>query len=296
MNWQTLILLHALIGPFSILAMRAVAKQRSAAHWPFTVNAGMFSFAYLTGLALLPFMSPVNFSSLTQYWPWFIGGGICFALTNAFWYKVLAHLDAGISGILSTLGVLFTIVLAALVLHEDLSVSQAVGGFLLLAAICYILTVAKQPGAHRLHSKSWLLGLTFSIIGGVFFAIALVNEKFLLGKMPTSSYFLFGWGGQALMAYVTALIFERRHFGLLLRPKIGPLVAVGGITRGIAGYFFIMSQIKSNNVALVTVVANIKLILIVLFGAWLLNERQKLTEKLTAAFLALAGLSIIFWK
>jgi drug/metabolite transporter (DMT)-like permease len=260
------------------------------------VNAGMYSYLYVIGLLALPFLEPLNAQAFSRYWLWFLGGGICFALGNIFGYKVVTHLDAGISAVLGTIGTLFTIALAALVLHEELSPRQAVGGFIILAAICYVLTVARQPGKHRMHRKSWLVGLGFSLLASIFYTLAIVNEKFLLSKSSASTYLLFGWGAQLLTAYALALMFQRSKFRLILRPSIFKLTFLGGITRGLSGLLFILALVKSNNVALMTVVTNLKLIIIVLLGAWLLNEKQKITEKLTAAFLALAGLSIILWK
>jgi len=91
-------------------------------------------------------------------------------------------------------------------------------------------------------------------------------------------------------------VFQRKKFKLLFKPAVFKITFLGGITRGLSGALFILALVKSNNVALMTVITNLKLIIIVLLGAWLLSEKQKLTEKLTAAFLALAGLSIILWK
>ena len=280
----------------SFLATRSIAKQKIAANNALAINAGMFVFVYLMRMLLLPFLPPANESVLWQYLPWFVLGGLAFTLSNVFYYKVLTHLDAGISGILGTLGVLFTIILAALVLHEDLNSSQAIGSFILLASVCYVLAIARQPGKHHKQSRSWLIGLGFALAGGVFFAIALVNENYLLKHMSVSSYMAFGWAWQVIIAVLVAVLFQRKGLRLLKKPGILKLTIVGGGLRGLSGYLFVLSQIKSHNVALITVASNIKLIFITLLAAWLLKERQKLLEKLTAAFLALAGLAVILWK
>ena len=296
MNWQILILGQAFLVSLSLLAMRAIAKQKIAVNGALAVNAAMTSCIYLTRLLVAPFMPAPDSSVFIHYLPWFIYGGLAFTLTNYFGYKVLTHLDAGITGILGTLGTLFTIILAALVLHEDLNSSQAIGAFVLLSSICYVLAIARQPGKHRKQTKSWLIGLCFAIGSSIFFSTAVVNEKFLLSKMSVSTYLEYGWIWQVIIAIGAALIFQRKQLKLLLKPSIMKLAFVGGMLRGISGFLFVYAQIKSNNVALVTIVGNFKLIFITLLGAWLLNERQKLLEKLTASFLALAGLAIIFWK
>lgn len=296
MSWQILILANVLLVSVSLLAVRAVARKKEARNSALVVNAGMFTFLYAFGLMMLPFLEPVQAQVFRDYWPWFLAGGLSFALGNAFGYKVVTHLDAGIASVLGTVGTLFTIILAGLVLHEDLSSTQAIGSFIILSAVCYVLTVARQPGKHRMHGKSWLIGLGFSLLASVFFTLAIVNEKFLLSKSGASTYLLFGWGAQFIMAYLLAIAFQRKKFKLIFKPSIFKLTVLGGITRGLSGLLFILALVKSDNVALMIVVSNFKIIVIVLLGAWLLNEKQKITEKLTAAFLALAGLSIILWN
>ena len=154
MSWQTLILAQVLLVSVSAICIRAIAKKKQTSDAAYVVNAGMITFLYGVGLIFIPFLEPANTLVFFHYLPWFIGGGLCFGLGNAFGYKVMAHLDAGLAAVLGVVGTLFTIFLAALVLHEDLNSRQVVGAFIILSAVCYVLTIARQPGKHRMHSKS----------------------------------------------------------------------------------------------------------------------------------------------
>jgi len=69
-----------------------------------------------------------------------------------------------------------------------------------------------------------------------------------------------------------------------------------GVLRAATGIFFILALVKSNNVSLVTVVANFRIIIVAVLAGWLLGERQFYYKKLAAAAVSVIALSIIFWN
>ncbi|MGH7156681.1 MAG: EamA family transporter [Candidatus Saccharimonadales bacterium] len=296
MSWHLLILANTFLAAISYIIYRAAARKHTSNHQALAVNAGFYVFQYLAELCVLPFLGHIDSGKFWQYLPWFLAGGAGFAIANLFLYKLLSHIDAGLSSVLGTLNVLFTILFAALVLHEDLNTPEIIGSLILLFAISYVVLVVRKPGGHRRTSRAWLWGLWFALLAGVFYGAAAVNEKFLVGHMNLATYMLFGWSGQVLMAIVMGFgIRPQSAWKFVTKPKTLRLIAAGGVTRGAAGLLFLLALVRANNVAVVTVVSNFRLILIVLLGAVFLKERQKIPEKLFASLLALAALAIIFW-
>lgn len=294
MNWQTLILGNSVLIAISILAVRAIAREKYAAQSGLVISAAQTAVQYVSILLFLPFIGSINFSGFSQYWLWFLGGGLAFAFGHFFTYKLLSYLDAGLSSVLSTLYVPFTLLFAALVLHEELNIAQAAGGFVLLLAVCYGLLIARDSKHHTV-KRPWLWGLIFAVLASVALAVALVNEKYLLGHMSIATYIAFGWAGQVVTSQAIAFR-NRSQLKIFRRSKILYLTLTAGTTRALSGLMFISSQVKSNNVALVAISSNFRLIIIILLGAWLLKERQKLPQKLLAAGISVIGLAIIFWK
>ncbi len=294
MSWQFFILANSLLVAISVLAVRAMAREKYAAGASQIISAAQSVCQYGFVLLLLPLLGPINFASLSGYWPWFLLGGVAFGLNHIFTYKLLSYLDAGLSSILNMLSIPFTLLLAALVLHEELSPVQAIGGFILLIAVIYGLLISRQV-KHRASKNPWAWGLLFAVLGSLAYAIALVNEKHLLGEMNASTYIIFGWAGQ-VVASIALAANDFKHLKLLQRPRILYLTAASGISRSLSGVMFVKSQIKANNLAVVAVSSNFRLILVILLGAWWLRERDRLKQKLLAAGLSIIGLSIIFWK
>ncbi len=295
MNWQTLILLQSFLVALSLICIRVLGRNKKMANASFVINAGLYVALYAAFLVLLPWFGRVNFNVVHDYWWRFLGGGLAFALTNVCTYKTVVYFDAAIATIIGSVNALFTIIGAALVLKENLSILQALGAVVLLSAITYgVLATRSTHGKSDLRSIK--LGVLFALLAGLSFAVAAVNEKSLLGDMSTGSYALFGIGGQFLMSIAIALIIQPKKLYLLLKPKIAGWVLLSGFLRGLGGACFILAEIRSNNVGLVSIISNFKLIFVVLLGWWLLKERNNLSRKAISAAASIAGLAIMLWR
>jgi drug/metabolite transporter (DMT)-like permease len=295
MSWQALVLLSTFFLAFSMIFLRLIGRSREYSKAGFVVNAGAFVFLWLTGLALLPQLGHVDSQVLSDYFWRFVGGGILFALTNVATYKSMTYVDAATGTIFNTLNALFGVIGAALTLNENLSAWQAIGGALLLLAVVYS-TLALRSKKAKLSRRNLFYGLGFALIAGVLYGAAITNEKWLLEQMSSGSYVVYGWGWQCLASVGVAVLLQFRKMKLLKDIRLLKLVAPLGIVKGVAGAAFVLSEIRSNNVALVTAISNFKIIIVVVLGVWLLKERQKLWQKTVGAVAALAGLTVMFWR
>lgn len=297
MNWQILILGQAFLVALSIIVTRLLAKNKPTRDASLVITAGWLVVLYLIGISLLPWLGSIEFNNFSDYFWRFALGGLAFGLSGIFTYKMLVHLDAAVGGILTTLNTLFTVAGAALLLNEDLNTVQLIGGVFLTISIVYALLAT-----HHLHTKkvrlhkSALIGGAYALATSVSFAVAVINEKSLLGHVSTGDYVLFGWGWQAVIGVGLALMFQPKTFKLLLRPKVIIWVLTLGVLRAFSGLFYMLAQIKSDNVALVTVISNYRLIIVVLLGYWLLRERQKLRQRIIASVAATLSLTLLFWR
>lgn len=278
-----------------MVMLRVVAKNNKHSGASYVINAIQFLFLWLGGLLLVPQLGGVHAEVLTKFWWYFVGGGVAFAITNVATYKSLTYVDAAVGSIFNTLNALCTIGLAALVLNEDLTAVQLVGASILTAAIIYSM-LALRTTKKKLSIGELERGFGFALLAGVAYAIAIVNEKWLLSHMSAGSYVVFGWGWQMLASVVLAVVLQPQKLGIIRAFRTVRLIAAIGLMRAVAGVAFVLAQIRSDNVALVTVIANFKLIVVMILGAWLLRERHKLWQKTAGAFASLTGLVVMFWK
>lgn len=295
MNWQSLVLWNALLVGVSIILMRRLAREPQNAQASFAVNALLYVGLYLSGLVFLPWLGHVRLAAFTDYYWRLIGGGLAFMCTNVATYKMLTYIDAAMGSILNTLNTLCTVILAALVLNEDLSPRQAIGGAVLLLAIIYGL-LAFRAHQSKINRRHLWLALLYALLAGITYSVAIVNEKSLLGHMTAASYVVFGWGGQFAASLAAALVIQPTSFKLLRGASTLSMIILIGALRGVGGICFVLAQIRSNNVALVTVISSTRLLVVIVLGAIVLKERQKLLQKFISATSAIAGLGIMFWK
>lgn len=296
MSWQVLILLNALAQAFSTISIRAVARLKEAEKASFAMGAAQSFFLFIGTILLVPFLGDVDFGMFSEYFWWFVGGGIASTLGNACAYKVLSYLEAGISTILNTIYVVFVVLLAAIVLDETLGQTQLIGAMLLLLAVVYGTLIARHPDIKKRHGSAWIYGLIFALVGGFIVAAAIVNEKYLIDRMNASTFLIITFGWQLFFTVLAAVIFQRRKLPLILDRTILKLNLASGLLRALAAAFIVLAIIKSDNISLITVVSNFKIVFVILIAAIILKEHQRMTKKLAAATVATLGLIIIFWE
>lgn len=295
MNWEIAILVQTVLVALSIICMRVLARDKRTAKASFAISGGSYVAQYAAMLALVPFFGDVHSEVVSHYWWRFLLGGLAFALFGVCTYKTLTYFDVAIANIVASVNAIFAVVGALLFLSEKLSPQQLLGGVILLLGVGYglLATHATHKKAVR---KKVLAGGMYAVAAGLFFAVAAINEKSLLSVMPIGSYMIFGVGAQVLVSVSLAVIFQPKKLVLLLRPHVAGWTALFGALRGLGGACFIVAEVRSNNVGLVSVIANFRLMIVVLLGAWLLQEHKHLKEKSVAAAASLAGIAVMFWK
>lgn len=295
MSWQTWILGQTVLSAFATLVTRILARDKRTANAGIAIPAVSMSIIYLCGLVAVPWLGHINPGVIDHYGWRFLGGGLAFALSNIFAYYLFKYLDASVGSILGSMNAIFAVIGASVFLHEELTDLQIVGASFLLMSIIYG-SLATRHLKNATSHRNLLLGAAAAIATSVFYAIAMVNEKWLLGKMGIGDYVVFGWGGQLIVALAVAIILQPKAFRLMKYRKTALLVGGLGLFRGVSGVAMVESEVKSNNVGLMSVISNFRLIVIVLLGIWLLRERQKIPQKLLASAAAVVALTLMFWQ
>jgi drug/metabolite transporter (DMT)-like permease len=146
------------------------------------------------------------------------------------------------------------------------------------------------------HNKAWFRGLTYALIASLCFASGFVLEKYSLNNVSIPTYFGIAWFFSAVIAWALVIIFRRHTLKILKDPEITTMAIRLGVIRAIAGALFVFALVKSNNVTLMSVISNFRIILVTILAGILLNERDHYTQKLAAAAVAFVALGIIFWN
>jgi drug/metabolite transporter (DMT)-like permease len=295
MSWHALAVLLTIPAAAQLLMLRHVARGRKKYNAA-TVNAVSIMVLYIFGLLVLPLINDTpSLAEAVGNSGWLLLGAVAFIASSIFMYRALEHLAVSIFSILQTMATLFTIVLAVPLLHESFRHYQWVGAAALMVTIWATLYLAHREDSHLEKSANWKKGVGYCVLSSLFLAVAVTNEKHMLSTVSTSTYLIYEWGAQVIIAFAAAFwLGGQKSFLQLYRNQPAFTWILGsGIMRALTAILFIIAQVDSNNIALVSVIANFKIIIIAVFGAFILKERKFFLHKMTTAALALGSLALI---
>ncbi len=290
-------MLHALFSAFQALQFRAIARDKKARHAALAVNAIAFSTLYVCGLLILPIIGDVNLSEFAADFVPYLAASSLFVMALYFMYKALTHLESATASVLGTSSALFAILFGSVIYGEQLSLNQIIGMSILVPCVWYVLLLArKHHSLFNFKDVSWLHGFYFMIASSFCLALAHVIEKGILQNSSVGTYIAFGWLLQASFAWLFYFLFGT-HAKKIFRNNATIRSSIQlGVVRAAAGLFFVLALVSSDNVSLVTVVANFRIIIVAILAGWLLGERKFYYKKLAAAAVSVLALSIIFWN
>lgn len=197
--------------------------------------------------------------------------------------KALQYLEASVYAVLYNLRILFATILGILVLHEDVLALQLLGGFLIFLAVVTV----RQKGSRAItrHGLAWGIGASLVI------SFLNLTEKELISTVGFLTYAPFA-GILATIIMWAILVYrgQRASFAILKRPGIVSLMAL----RTVSAYGFILAFIAGAGLSIATYISSLSVIASTIFGMLLLGETDYFKQKVAAATLATAGLTLIF--
>lgn len=296
MGWEVLILCHALFSALGTLQARGIARLKHARQAALFVNAITFGTLFVAGLVLLPLIGGVDFNLAKQHAILLIASAVFFNLGLFYMYRALVYLESATAAVLATSSAIFTLIFARVIFHEELTVTQLIGTALLIPCIGYVLALAKRRQRFvDFKDLPWLKGALYIGVSSLGLSLGHVLEKELIIEVGIGNYVAFGWMLQAAFAIAVFMLIGKKTKKVMSDKFVIQSAASIGLLRVGAALFFLYALRKSNNLSLVMVVSNFRIIIVAVLAGWLLKERRFYYRKLAAAALSLIGLSVIFW-
>lgn len=296
MGWEVLILLHALFSALSALQARGIARLKHARRAALPVNMITFVTLYITGLLLLPVIGGVKISDFLNHIHIYLATAVFFNFGLYYLYRALVYLESATAVVLATSSTIFTLIFARIIFNEKLTLMQLAGMAVLVPCIGYVLMLAH----HRqrfvdFKNLSWIKGSVYIMVSSLSLALGHIMEKEIISQTSVGSFVAFGWFLQAVVAIGLYMLFGQKNKQVLKDKFVFRSAMSVGLLRVAAALLFLYALKASDNLSLVMVVANFRIIIVAVLAGWLLGERRFYYKKLAAAALSLVGLSIIFW-
>jgi len=197
----------------------------------------------------------------------------------------LSKLDASVFTLLFNLRVLVITVLGYMLLHEVPSTIQIIGGLIIFVGIV-VLHFHKNA---KWRSEATLVGL-FTMF---WFSLHAILEKYNLTFWRTEDYIFFFNLFATLILWLVLLV---RRVNIRDQLKHTKSISFLGllISRSLSAYSYIYA-LAFGSLAITSYVSSMSVVLIVLFGIYMLGEHTHIRRKLFAAAIACVGLTIILY-
>ncbi len=210
-----------------------------------------------------------------------------FPLAGLLSLKASKDVDAGLFSILQNLGPVISIVLAVLLLSEQLNVQQLLGTLIIVASALTISAVSYQRGSKSTRKSIILAMTTIGLVG-----VGVVYEAWMLQRIGFSNYLVYGWGFQTFWAAVLALPMLGQAKQLIKSPyRLSVLIfSLAGSLKGCA---FVGALYLSSSASLISAFVSFLPVLMVVSGFLFLKEMQYLRLKIASALAGSAGLVIL---
>jgi len=279
MIWLLLITAH-LVG---IVGYTLLLRKSVLGNLDKTLMAALMQTAIFLPSILFLIFGDVSFShSLTEWFTLILGGFMLAGLmiTNVW---ALSNLEASLFTILYNLRLLMTTILGFFILGELPTPLQMLGGLIILVSILML----NLHQNNRWRSKSILVGL-FAML---WFSFHAVLEKYNLRQLDFQSYFFtFALIGTVLMWLL--VLYKRINVIAQIEHIHDKKIYVMLITRALSAYGYTYALLYGS-LAVTNYVSGMSVTLIVLFGIFVLGEKEDMKQKLSAVGVACVGLTLI---
>jgi drug/metabolite transporter (DMT)-like permease len=200
-------------------------------------------------------------------------------LTNV---RALHYLEAGVYSILYNLRIIFTTALGILILNEEIVPLQILGGVFIFLGVLTIY----QKGNSSLTSK----GMQWGIAAAIVISFLNMYEKTLINDVGYLGYAVPVMLSAAIIMWAVVLASGKKiKLSYICEPRTIQLM----VFRAMSAYGFTLAFNAGAVISVATYISSLSVIVIVLLGVVLLNEKDRIKQKIMATGLAVIGLTAI---
>ncbi|MBP6962739.1 EamA family transporter [Candidatus Saccharibacteria bacterium] len=290
MPWQIIILLFVLISSNRAIQVRRIGLlKKDVSLYALVVS---FTCILIVGVfTALMNWNKIEHTKAMDAWPYLLVGGLLFAILNVIILKLYRYIPASImtfTTLLNTLSVLF---FATMLGGETLTPKQIFGALILFVSVLIVGLFAKS---NQKTNKNVTIGLGVALFTALLFGPAIMNEKYLISRIGFNTYVLYGWGFQALTAYIVAFALkDRKKIKEKLSRRIHINVWIVGVLLGMSGFAYVTSLSKSGSASTMALSGTAVIGVTVFLAYFILNEKEHLRPKIAGLVLSAVGLSLL---
>lgn len=292
MTWVSAVIIGSIFASIRSIQARRVglSKKNLTSYGLFTSFACVFMLGIVHALVSGSHISSTNALSA---WFFIVVGGALFASANFIVLTLYRKLPASAVVMLTLLNIVSVLIISRVFSSETLTTQQWIGAFLLVSSSLLSRWIATpKKNIKKKHMKHLWHYYLLAIAVALMYGFAVVNEKYLLSRIGTPTYLVYGWGAQFIFATLLAV-----HFGLLREIKTTRENHMNswllGILLAASGFFFIQTLTLTGSASITVIGSSMSLVFALVLAHIFLKERKNTLFKLVAVCNAIAGFSLI---
>jgi len=279
MLWALFLVLHltGLVGYTLLLRRSAFATMNRL-----LVAACMQTAIFVPLLFVLAFGSQPRLAFSAWEWTTLIASGVLIAVFQISTVQALRHLEASVFTIVFNIRLFLVTVLGFVFLRDLPSPLQILGGVTIFASILLL----------NLHKNRQFLSrpILYGLFATLMISAVVTLEKYNLQQVGFTSYMFWSQGLAVVLLWLFVLKSDVNLAAL--KRSANWHVALLMLLRSASGWGYTCALLYGS-LAVTGYISGLSVALIVLFGIFLLGERQHIRQKLAAVAIALVGLTLI---
>lgn len=282
MNWLVLIIISLILNSAVSLLQRVMLKKDTSDPVAYSVF-----FQLSISLLFLIFGLLINnivFHGLWNLLPNLLLMTVLYGLGNALIFTALKTTEASKFTIIFASRALFSVMGYSLILRDVFTIKQVVGLVVLLSAMLLV-----NQG-----SFSWKVkrGDILSLLAGLCFGMANINDKILLGQIPIYTYLFLAFFTPPLFILLIRPVTLSKLRTVANRDTLKVMLATI-VLYGLGSVTFFTSLKNADSPSKVSTVNLAGVVLTVVLAIVFLKEREKISQKIIAAIMTVAGMYLI---
>ena len=281
MNWLYLSLASAyFLACLNILSRIISVDSKNPRALSFIFNL----FALIMALAIyLLTGSYKNFSLPTEFeaWMYFFIAVFFYGLYERVRFYVSKALDASVNSVITNLAVVIAFFISLFLYKESLTLSKAAGFFLIMTSL--FLAVDRKK------SNVGIKGIILGLIASIFLGIGWGLDKNGVLFFNPETYNVLAWLGTFAIVYLPYIKFKDIKYEI--KKYSWKIILLSFFN--VIGYFLMLKAFNLNDATKVIPITQLSVLITVIAGIVLLNEKKNLLKKIFAGIIAIAGVFLL---
>lgn len=279
MSWLLLVIISAFATSLSRVLQRILLKHNDSDSFAFS-----FIFAVLVSIAILGYTfitKTFEFPNLVEVWFNLIIMVIFYAAGSVFIYKAYKESPASEVSIIFASSSAWSVLSALMFLGEKLSTTNIFG---IVAIILGVIIVNYQKTAWKLER-----GHLYSLLAALMYGLAFTNDALIINhfhSVPPYVFLAFILPAIAILLYRPSLVAKLPHY--FSKEMIGKLFFTATIYAASAISLYTAYKM-GGKASIISPIQQTNVVITVILSYFLLNEKDKLSQKIIGAALVFGG-------